>query len=196
MTLTIALAQFLPLETHSGYHWVAMIYFIASKIRFFQGDLVVAMKLQGVEKSGVEGHRIFGFFAGIGSMFMFLAAAFDIMEAMTFFRSYSIAVILDTVWVWNMNGMIDPGKDDKLAKEERRNSFREVFRSWLTFGCLRGFGLLIASLILASSLADNVDVSRWTIRLGLGLSASMLLMDYAWNHTFYFVKLESKSEER
>jgi hypothetical protein len=183
-TLTTAVREFLnfpgDLRLH---HWWILVYFVFTKIQFFQGDVrLPPEKTRGLESAGIAlWRRAVGFFCGVTSLFVFLLTAFRITIPTWFFGWQAIGLLFDIFWIWNMRAMVDAAKD--IA--------RPVVRTvWLKWIWLDAVGLLVSAGLwsLWNSAARKETVLLWT---GIGLIALTLdkIFDYWLNREFYFEQL-------
>lgn len=179
MQLTIALMRFMELETPHLHHWFIFIYFIINNIRLFEGDVRVAKKIPSVEKKAVRPYRALSFIVSISSKFMFIIMAYYINSPIKFFGYFSLAILLDTFWIWNLRESIDPKKDTGEP------SLRDVFRSWITLDVIVAV-LLVGVCLFGFFSPGKPEIVDWAIIIGLIFCYAMLMFDFAWNYKLYF----------
>lgn len=178
--LSIALCKFMEVQERTAISWLFFIYLFINLIRFFEGDIRLATNYIEIVKQTENPFNPLNFFLLITCKFCFLIVSYNVMSPFAFFLSYSIALGVDSIWLYNLKISIDPNKDVNDPK------YHDILHRWIVLDIVRAIFTLSASIFIKYNI---LSLNQEIITFSIVVCYLLLICDLGWNKGIYFTKI-------
>ncbi len=194
LCLIVAFQSFHGISDPNVGHWILFLYYVSTKIRYYQGGYQFSRTFPGVIRKGAQIHQVVALQLGIGVRFLFLICASFIDEPASFFAFYAVTLAVNIPYLNMQKRLIDHTRKEAAPVEQ-------ILSRWLLLNRFETPIALITSILLRVLPNQEFHIA------GLGLfsntiitaTASLMLLaihilDTLWNRDFLFPEHPDEKE--
>lgn len=194
MALMAALVSLLTADNLSAFIWLAFIYFVVNKIRYFQGDIKLSDAFHKVSKESTDTEKLFSMFFGSTVLLLFVIVGINVIRLPQYYLFTAIALLADSLWLWLLITCIDEEKDTGAVTGK---PIKKVIKSWFIINSVEML-LFIFMAIIEFARKDiqlnyptlvDANVLDTTIFVFFACLFVILIIDITSNRKFLFTSV-------
>ena len=172
IALTISFTQLATTNNPEYYQWFLFFYFIFRKVGYYAFDVRFADLTETIFKEETKTERMFNFFFGISTLFLFIVTGYFVIEPIKFFFFNSATLFINIFWMIILIIAIDDTKD-----RNPKLPIKRIFKNFIWINIVEIVFCMTAGLLLKCEFTlDNLPFAETKPYIYLFLVGGLFLI--------------------
>lgn len=185
IALSLSFTQFASIHDANSYQWLIFCYFIFRKVSYYAFDLRFADISEDVFKAETKMARMFNFFFGISTLFLFIVTGYFVIDPIKFFFFNSATLFANIGWIVILLIAIDDKKDRNPTL-----TVKKILNDFIWINIIEIFICVVAGIIIKSEIQINkltyAQYEGYVIPISLGILFFIFIIDILLHQDFLF----------